>query len=88
MKDVLKLLATSVLIPLGLTGAASAADADAGIRKKILESWMTVLVISTKEMDNTKIVKFLEESGLLVEGVSETVKNEGKEKNVSFLASY
>ena len=86
MKDVLKPLATSVLIPLGLTGAASAADA--GIRKKILESWMTVLVISTKEMDNTKIVKFLEESGLLVEGVSETVKNEGKEKNVSFLASY
>ena len=86
MKDVLKLLATSVLIPLGLTGAASAEDT--GIRKKILESWMTVLVISTKEMDNTKIVKFLEESGLLVEGVSETVKNEGKEKNVSFLASY
>ena len=49
---------------------------------------MTVLVISTKEMDNNKIVKCLEESGLLVEGVSETIKNEGKEKNVSFLAFY
>ena len=86
MKDVLKLLATSVLIPLGLTGTASAADA--GICKKILGSWMTVLVISTKEMDNNKIVKCLEESGLLVEGVSETIKKEGKKKNVSFLAFY
>ena len=77
-KDVLKPLATGVLIPLGLTGAASAADA--GIRTKILGSWMTVLVISTKEMDNTKIVKCLEESGLLVECVSETIETEGKEK--------
>ena len=77
-KDVLKPLATGVLIPLGLTGAASAADV--GIRTKILGSWMTVLVISTKEMDNTKIVKCLEESGLLVECVSETIENEGKEK--------
>ena len=37
MKNVIKLLAKSVLIPLGLTAAASAADA--GIHKKNLRIW-------------------------------------------------
>ena len=36
LKNVIKLLAKSVLIPLGLTAASSAADA--GIHKKILKS--------------------------------------------------
>ena len=60
-------LAKSVLIPLGLTAAASAADA--GIHKKILGSGnMTTLMISNDEIRNfIKIVKPLEDSGLLLE---------------------
>ena len=49
MKNVLTPLAKSVLIPLGLTAAASAADA--GIHKKILGSKnTTTLIISNKDM--------------------------------------
>ena len=51
MKSVIKPLAKSVLIPLGLTAAASAADA--GIHKKILGSdHNTTLIISNDEMDD------------------------------------
>ena len=40
---------------------------------------MIALIISNKEMkDIMKIVKSLEESGLLTKGVSETIKNEAK----------
>ena len=51
MKSVITALAKSVLIPLGLTAAASAADA--GIHKKILGSGNnTTLIISNKDMDD------------------------------------
>ena len=57
MKNVIKPLAKSVLTPLGLTAAASAADA--GMRKKFLESGTTTLVISNDEIEDiVKIVKF------------------------------
>ena len=46
IKHVIKPLAKSVLIPLGLTAAASAADA--GTHKKILRSGNTTLIISNK----------------------------------------
>ena len=72
MKSVIKPLAKSVLIPLGLTAAA-----DAGIHKKILGSGKnnnTTLIISNDEMDDIlKIVKSLEDSGILLKGVSETI---------------
>ena len=74
IKSVIKPLAKSVLIPLGLTAAASAADA--GIHKKILGSGNdnnnnTILIISNVEMDDIlKIVKSLEDSGVLLKGVS------------------
>ena len=57
MKSVIQPLAKSVLIPLGLTAAASAADA--GIHKKILGSGHnTILIISNDEMEDIlKIVK-------------------------------
>ena len=72
MKNVVKPFAKSVLIPLGLTAAASAADA--GIHKKILGSGTTTLIISNDEMEDIiKIVKSLEDSGLLLKGVSETI---------------
>ena len=69
MKSVIKPLAKSVLVPLGLTAAASAAGA--GIHKKILGSGHnTTLVISNNDMqDLSKIIKSLEDSGLLLKGV-------------------
>ena len=78
IKNVIKPLAKSVLIPLGLTAAASAADA--GIHKKILGSCNTALIISNEEMNDViKIVQVLEDSNILLKGVTETVKNETKE---------
>ena len=78
----IKQLSKNVLISLGLTAAASGADA--GIHKKtILRSGnpplFTTLIISNDEMkDIIKIVKSLEDSGLLLKGVTETVQNEVK----------
>ena len=83
-KNVIKPLAKSVLIPLGLTAAASAADA--GIQK-ILESGNTALIISNDEINYIiKIIKSLEHSGLLLKGVTETVENEVKEQKGGFLS--
>ena len=86
MKSVIKPLAKSVSVPLGLTAEASAADA--GIHKKILGSGHnTTLIISNDEIkDILKIVESLENSGLLLEGVSETIKNEAKEQKGGFLS--
>ena len=68
IKNVIKPLAKSVLISLGLTAAESAADA--GIHKKVLGSGHnnnTTLIISNNEIqDIIKIVKSLEDSGLLL----------------------
>ena len=51
IKNVIKALAKSVLIPLGLTEAASAADS--GIHKRILGSGnMATLIISNNEIEN------------------------------------
>ena len=88
MKSVIKPLAKSVLIPLGLTAAASAADT--GIHKKFLRSGHnnTTLIISNDEMDDIlKIVKFLEDSGVLLKGVSETIQNEAREQRGGFLST-
>ena len=77
--NVLKPLAKSVLIPLGLTAEASATDA--AIHKKMFKSGNVTLIISNEEMnDIMKIIKFLEESRLLIKGISETIKNEAKEQ--------
>ena len=46
----------------------------------------TTLIISNDEMkDITKVVKSLEDSGLLLKGVSETVQYEAKEQKSGFL---
>ena len=77
IKNVIKPLAKKVLIPLGLTAAASAADA--GIHKKILWSGTTTLIISNKEMNSImKIIQALEDSNILLKGVNKTIKNETK----------
>ena len=86
IKNVLTPLAKSVLIPLGLIAVVLAADA--GIHKKILGSGgHTTLIISNKDMDDLiKIVKSLEDSGLLLKGVTESVQNEVKEQKGGFLS--
>ena len=55
--------------------------------KKILVSGATTLTISNNEMENAmKIVISLEDSGLLLKGVSETIQNEAKEQKGGFLS--
>ena len=86
IKNVIIPLANSVLIPLGLTAAAS--PADAGTHKKILGSGgHTTLIISNEDIkDLIKIVKSLEDSGLLLKGVIESLQNEVKEQKGGFLS--
>ena len=82
--NLLKPLAKSVLITLGLTAAASATDA--AIRKKMFGSGVTTFISLNEEMNYImKIVKSLEESGLLIKGISETIKNESKKQRGGFL---
>ena len=78
IKTVIEPLAESVIIPLGLTAAAAAADA--GIHKIILESGTTALIISNEMEVIMRIVKSLEDSGLLLKGVIGTIQNELKEQ--------
>ena len=86
IKNAIKPLAKSVLIPLGLTAAASAADA--GIHKKILGSGNTTLIISNEKMnDIMKIVQALEDSNILLKGVTKTIENETKEQKGGFLST-
>ena len=78
MKNVIKPLAKSVLIPLGLTAAASAGDA--GIHIKALGSGTTTLPITNYEMEVIiKTIESLKDSGLLLKGVTKTVQNEVKQ---------
>ena len=81
MKSVIQPSPKSASIPLGLT-AATVADAE--IHKKILGSGRnTTLIISNDEMeDNLKIVKSLEDTGLLLKGVSTKLKMKQKTKQM------
>ena len=56
------------------------------LKKKMLGSGTTTLIISNDEMDDIlKIVKTLEDSGILLKGVSETIQHEAKEQRRGFL---
>ena len=78
-------LRKNVLAPLGITADVSAIDA--GIQKKIHGSGTTTLIISNKEMnDIMKIVQALEDSNILLKGVTKTIKNETKEQKGGFLS--
>ena len=64
----------------------AASATDAAIHKKMFGSGTMTLPISNKEMSNImKIVKSLQESGLLIKGVSKTIINEAKEQKGRFL---
>ena len=82
--NVLKPLAKSVFIPLGLTAAALAADA--AIHKKMFGSGNITLIISNEEMNDTmKTIKSFEKSMVPIKDVSETIENEAKEQKRGFL---
>ena len=62
-----------------------AAATDAAIHKNMFRSGFTTLIISNGEInDIMKIAKSLEESGSLIKGVSETIKNDAKNKKWGF----
>ena len=87
IKNVINPLAKGVLITLGLTAAASAADA--GMHKKVTGSRHnnTTLIILYDEMkDIIKIIKSLEDSGLLLKRVIEAFQNEAREQKGGFLS--
>ena len=77
-------LAKNVLAPLGLTGAMSAIDGS--IQKKIHGSGVK-LIIEQEDMNHImKIIETLENSGILLKGVSKTIENETKEQRGGFLS--
>ena len=56
-------------------------------KKKILGSGTATLIISNEEInDIMKIVQALQDSNILLKGVSETIKNETKEQKAGFLS--
>ena len=83
-------LAKNVLTPLGLIAAMSAFDGS--IQKKIHGSGATKragvkLIIKQENMkDIMKTIKALEDSGILLKGVSKTITNETKEQRGGFLS--
>ena len=79
-------LLKSVIKPLGLLGLTAASSAiDAKVQKKIYGSGTTTLVISSEEMnDIMKIVQTLEDSNILLKGVTKTVNNETREQKGGF----
>ena len=80
MKNVLTQLAKSIFVPFGLTIAASAMDA--AIQKKRFGSGSTLLFSNEDMNDIMLIVKFSEESGLLI-GVNDSCKwSKGTKKQI------
>ena len=72
-------LAKNILAPSGITAAPSTIDAR--IQKKIHGSGTKTLLISNEELnDIMKIVQALEDSNLLLKGVTQTINNETKTK--------
>ena len=82
-------LLKSVVKPLGMLGLTTAGSAtDAAINNKNLGSGgHTTLIISNDDMQGLlKIVKSLEDSGILLNEITETVKNEVEEQKGGFLS--
>ena len=77
-------LAKNVLTPLGLTAAMSAIDGS--IQKKIHGLGIKLIIEEEDMKDVMKIIEALENSGILLKGVSKTIENETKEKRGGFLS--
>ena len=77
-------LAKNVLAELGLTAAMSAVDGS--IQKKIHGSGVKLIIEQEDINDIMKISEALENSGILLKGLTKTIKNETKEQRVGFLS--
>ena len=81
-------LAKNVLAPLGLTAAMSAIDG--GIQKRYADIKIrgdrVKLIIEQEDMNDIKIIEALENSGILLKGVTKTIENESKEQRGRFLS--
>ena len=77
-------LAKNVLAPLGLTAAMSAIDGS--IQKKIHVSGVKLIIKQEDMNDIMKIIEALENSGILVKGVTKTIENGTKEQRGGFLS--
>ena len=77
-------LAKNVLAPLGLTAAMSAIDGS--IQKKIHGSGVKLIIEQEDMNDIMKVIEALENSGILLKGVSKTIGNETKEQRGGFLS--
>ena len=77
-------LAKNVLAPLGLTAAVSAIDGS--IQKKIHGSGVKLIIEEEYIQDIIKIIKELENSDILLKGVSKTIENEVEEQRGGFLS--
>ena len=71
---------------LGLTAAAS--PTDVAINKEILGfgNHITLIISNDDMQDILKIVKSLEDSGILLDGITETVENEVRKQKGGFLS--
>ena len=77
-------LAKNVLAPLGLTAAMSTTDGS--IQKKIHGLGIKLIIEEEDMQDIIKIIKELENSDVLLKGVSKTIENEIKEQRGGFLS--
>ena len=77
-------LAKNMLAPLGLTAAMSAIDGS--IQKRIYGSGVKLIIEQEDMNDIMKIIEALENSGILLKGVSKTIENETKEQRGGFLS--
>ena len=77
-------LAKNVLAELGLTAAMSAVDGS--IQKKIHGSGVKLIIDQEDINDIMKISEALENSGILLKGLTKTIKNETKGQRVGFLS--
>ena len=75
-------LAKNVLAPLGLAAAMSAIDGS--IQKKIHGSGIKLIIEQEDMKDIMKIIEALENSGMLLKGVSNTIQNETKKQRRVF----
>ena len=77
-------LAKNVLAPLGLTTAMSAINGS--IQKKIHGSGVRLIIEQEDMNDIIKTIEALENSGILLKGVTKTIENETKEQREGFLS--
>ena len=77
-------LAKNVLAPLGLTAAISAIDGS--IQKKMRGEGVKLVIEQEDMNDIMKVIEALENSGILLKGVTKTIENETKEQRGGFLS--